>query len=427
MTIPASALMRSAVFAGLVNQAVVSLGNFGLNLLLARALMARDYGAFSVFLSVFLFLNAIHQSLVTYPLSVRGAAAGRGEFRRLIGAALALTIVLQCVFVPAIAGAAASIRQWQVVPAALLALVLWQFQEVYRRALIARGFYGPATLGDGVRYLGAFFLVLALIAAGGLSLERVILTIAAASALAAASTMAIAPHWLVPTRPRFKAELKTHWRMGSAYLVATLLAMFSSQWFLWLLAWQHGLAATAALQALVNIAAIAAPIMFGIENVMVPDIARRRDALRYPALIRLLRRRALIGAGLITPFFAIAFAAPEWTIRFLYGTATPYAGFGTSLRVLIAAYAAIFVSVLFAATLRAYVAKEGVLMMQLYPAILSISLGSWLVLEFGLIGACTAALLAGLLRAVLGFYYVYKIRHLTRLHMDLPALDDRLM
>jgi len=65
-----------------------------------------------------------------------------------------------------------------------------------------------------------------------------------------------------------------------------------------------------------------------------------------------------------------------------------------------------------------------VLMMQLYPAILSVTLGSWLVLQYGLAGACTAAFLASLLRAATGLYYVSRIEARRSAPLEIPLLDD---
>ena len=82
----------------LVDQCVVSGGNFLLNVLLARTLSQEDYGEFALFLGAIFPLRAFDYSLISYPLSVRlcvasddGAcvaawkhdAAGRGSEHRL--------------------------------------------------------------------------------------------------------------------------------------------------------------------------------------------------------------------------------------------------------------------------------------------------------------------------------------------------------
>ena len=55
----------------LVDQCVVSGGNFLLNVLLARKLSQDDYGEFALFLGAIFLLRAIDYSLISYPVAVR--------------------------------------------------------------------------------------------------------------------------------------------------------------------------------------------------------------------------------------------------------------------------------------------------------------------------------------------------------------------
>jgi O-antigen/teichoic acid export membrane protein len=59
----------------LADQGVVSLGTFLTSIVLARSLPPSQYGIYGVYLAVFLSLNTVHWSLVTYPLSTSGAAS----------------------------------------------------------------------------------------------------------------------------------------------------------------------------------------------------------------------------------------------------------------------------------------------------------------------------------------------------------------
>ena len=55
----------------LVDQCVVSLGNFALNVQLARGLAVAEYGKFALFLGAIFALRCFDYSLISYPLSVR--------------------------------------------------------------------------------------------------------------------------------------------------------------------------------------------------------------------------------------------------------------------------------------------------------------------------------------------------------------------
>src|SRR4029077_10709614 len=78
----------------LVDQGVVSLGNFLLNVLLARYLVAADYGTFALFLGAIFTLRNVDWSLISYPLSVKLPAASGGERASLLGNTLLLAAAL---------------------------------------------------------------------------------------------------------------------------------------------------------------------------------------------------------------------------------------------------------------------------------------------------------------------------------------------
>src|SRR5215510_4834887 len=78
----------------LVDQCVVSGGNFLLNVLLARALGEEDYGEFTLFLGAIFLLRTIDYSFISYPLSLRLCVANEDERGRLLGNTVLLTVGL---------------------------------------------------------------------------------------------------------------------------------------------------------------------------------------------------------------------------------------------------------------------------------------------------------------------------------------------
>ena len=83
----------------LVDQCVVSGGNFLLNVLLARTLSEEDYGEFALFLGAIFLLRTIDYSFISYPLSVRLCVANDDERARLLGNTVVLTVALSLVLV----------------------------------------------------------------------------------------------------------------------------------------------------------------------------------------------------------------------------------------------------------------------------------------------------------------------------------------
>jgi O-antigen/teichoic acid export membrane protein len=200
-----------------------------------------------------------------------------------------------------------------------------------------------------------------------------------------------------------------HWRLAGPVLGASLLTALSVQWFLWLLAWQGRPDHAAALVALANIVSIANPLILGIDIVLVPEIARLRGQLETPALLRLAAKRGAACAALIAPFFLAILLFPGQVTRLFYGADTPYAGEPTCLRILVAAYVTTLVAAVVGAALRGLQASGAIFRMQLYPALLGVTLGSWLTWRFGVQGACLAALLAGLVRIGAGLRFLLRL------------------
>ena len=404
-------LFRSGLAGGLADQAVVSLGNFGLNILLARTFSVNEYGVYSIILSFILFLNTLHQALITYPLSVRGAPAEKPRYDYLICVAAVLTPLGALICFPVLGAAVFSVKHISLLPVACCALLAWQLQEVNRRGALARARYAAAIASDIIRYFGTLGVVIALSAS--LTIERVFVVLIASSILAAWPIVTSVSRNFLSVAEGIRQEIGIHWRMAAPLLGASLLVAFSTQWFLWLLAWKQGPAGSAILVALANVAAISSPIMFGVENIMVPEIARLRASLTFPDLMSLLRHRGLACAALAGPLFLFIVIFPDTLLRLFYGHAAPYAQYTEALRILTGAYACYLASTILGAALRGYGASETVFKMQLYPALLGITLGSWLTWQFGVVGACTASLLAGLLRAGTGLYFVMRLRELT--------------
>lgn len=391
---------------GLADQAIVSFGNFALNVTLARSLPAAEYGAYSVVLSFILVLNTLHQALVTYPLSVRPAPGGRP-----LAVALLLTPLCALAFLPLLGVATASVSHLGLLPAAGAALVCWQLQEVVRRALLAESRHIPLIALDALRYLGPLVAVWALRA--NLAIEGVFLLVAAASALAALPAARHLERNGQAAASGLRTEMADHWRLGAPVLGANLLAALSTQWFLWLLAWHDDAPGAAALVALANVVAVASPVIFGMENVLVPEVARARDTLSFPDLLRLVGRRGLVAAGLVGPLFLVILAAPTWAARLFYGRDSAYAAHPGELRLLALAYACYLAATLFSAALRGYRASGAVFRMQFYPALFGLTVGSWLTWRLGLGGACVASVAAGALRAAVGLIYLLRLRPLT--------------
>jgi len=402
-------VLRTNIIAGLTDQAMVSFGNFALSVSLARILSVGDFGIYSVAMSFLLFFNTLHQAFIIYPLSVHTAAAPAGNQLQPVRVAALLTLPCALPFLPVLGAGLWSIGHLPLLAAASFALLAWQMQEAFRRSLIARNRYGSAFLLDGVRYLGPLAAVLAL--GSGINAGKAFFAIGCLSVVGVLPLVQsircsnVAMH--------MSQELVIHWRMAMPVLGANLLAVFTTQWFLWLLAWNHSPGAAAGLVALTNVVAIASPVMLGAENILVPEIARARHQLTFAALMRTVARHCLCCLVLVMPFFLAIAIFPRQVLSMIYGHGSPYTAHIVALEMLGGVYVCFILSYILAATLRGYSAGGAVFSMQLYPAILGVTLGSWLTMRFGLDGAALASLLAGFLRVGIGSILVMRLRGTT--------------
>ena len=143
----------------LVDQGVVSFGNFLLNVLLARTLSEEDYGEFALFLGAIFILRTIDYSLISYPLSVRLCVANDEERAGLLGNTILLTAVLSLVLVVVMALGTTVLEVDNIVLPACLCYLCWQAQETSRRCLLADFRYRAAVAGDGIAYVGQAMLI----------------------------------------------------------------------------------------------------------------------------------------------------------------------------------------------------------------------------------------------------------------------------
>ena len=118
------------------DQAVVSLGTFLTSIALARSLSPSDYGVYGALLAGLLFLNGIHTSLVTSPLSVQGAAVDRATLGRYSTASVLFTLVLAAPSGLLLLAASAGLGRTSLWIWAPASLALWQLQETMRRSLM---------------------------------------------------------------------------------------------------------------------------------------------------------------------------------------------------------------------------------------------------------------------------------------------------
>lgn len=393
----------------LADQAIVSLGNFGLSITLARVLSSAEYGRFSFMLSFFLLLNTLHQAFVSYALSVDGARAESTILGQLIGVALTLTVLINIPFAAVTGLGALSVHAPQLIVPAALALFAWQLQEVFRRAKMSQLSHHVAILTDTVRYLGVWGVVIIFATIMHIDGKFVLWVIVAGSVAGAVVGASGLPFPRRIKRADLVGIFRENWHTTRLVFWSSLISLFSVQLFLWATVWIHGSAAAGSFQALVNLVAIASPLMYGVENLLVPKIAKSWPDLSRTELRRTVISHIIASLAVTAPFFAVLVAVPDWVLRLFYGQHSQYVLFDSGLYWLVATYAFFIISTGLGAALKGCRANEGLLAMQLYSAVVGAISGVGFIWYYGVLGACIASALTGGVRVIVVSFYFFRL------------------
>jgi O-antigen/teichoic acid export membrane protein len=384
----------------LVDQGVVSSGNFLLNVLLARTLSEEDYGKFALFLGAIFILRAIDYSLISYPLSLRLCVARDDERARLLGNTILLAAALALVLVAVMALGTMLLADNILLPACLCFLC-WQAQETSRRCLLADFRYREAVAGDGIAFVGQALLIGLVARLDGIALPAALYMMSATFAVGAlvhASRLRFA--W--PDLPETRLMAREYFSVGKWSIVNYELVLVRAQLFPWILAATAGTAATASLQAGLNVANMMNPILFGIGNA-IPQVAAH--AHKTDGVIGAWRAAygyVLFGLGPILLICAAAVLMPELLLRMVYGPSSPYLAAALGLQLLAVAGVLDYIAEMISKTLL------GVEAGRLASVVNVVAVGVAAVLAFaligtqGVLGACLALLIANLVRATGG-------------------------
>lgn len=385
----------------LADQAVVSLGNFCTNILLTRRLTPVQYGIYGLTLGMLLFLNNIHGSLVTYPLSVDGATSDEEGLRGLTRTSLALTLLLAFPLALVLGATAWVLHVPSVFPWLLAALLAWQIQETVRRALLSHLRYRTAIWGDGFSYLGQAVCI-GLLVHGGVSSLSIVFAVMAITSLVAAALQIVQLRLTLRSGAPLGKRARHHWKLGRWIAMGNFIGIANIQAVPWTLAAFHGVAEAGKLLALGNLLGVTHPAIFSINSLIVPATARARKTGGWSAAFRAAVHFGLIGALLVIPYYALLLICPHLSLRCFYGAHSPYLGLTTGLRLFAVAYVLMYVSTVIGGLLNGLAKSRASFAIQLgmvsATLLVTLPLAMWGGVTWGLVGAVvstTAGVIVG--------------------------------
>jgi O-antigen/teichoic acid export membrane protein len=324
---------------GLIDQAVVSGGNFLTNIVLANAMAsAGEYGRFTLLWGILLLLNSIHGGFVSYPISVRGGAGGAGLVRRLAVGGVTSTLIFSPITVISSIAAAFALGRLEVAPWMAFAGIAWQIQETTRRSLLASFRVRGAVIGDSISYFGQAAGVIVLAGFGIEHLSHVFMLMAGTS-LTGAVVQMVQLQMRAGSMQSLREQIVDSWRLGRWIVLGTFLGMINLQAIPWVITAFHGPADAANLAAVGNVLGLTNPIVLGLAGVLTPSVSAAHAKDGSSAAVRVGLRYALMGAALLLPVWLLIAIFPTWVLEIFYRHQdSPFRALSTALRWMLLIY-----------------------------------------------------------------------------------------
>ncbi len=305
------------------DQALVSMANFLLMVLLARQLPASEFGAFVLVYMALYLANNVQTSIVTRPHNLIGATLSGRDFSRYTAQAFGLEIILASLFAAFGIGAAIVAYQYSPPTAALfgataVGVFAWQFQEFARQVQFTRGNASEVFRYDLIGYGGLIVLLFALSYLGALSGVSAMLALGLSSAAAA-----IYGFRRIGIRPGGSpvAVLQRNWDMARWILGDNLGQWLSGMLFPILTAAFAGTAATATYKLLQNVVAPLHVVFQALPSFAAPRAARAYHEGGGKSLAAFLVPMTLLVGLPVGAYLAGVSIFGDQVLRLMYGPA----------------------------------------------------------------------------------------------------------
>lgn len=417
--ISAKAIKRwgSGSVLSIMDQGILSLCNFAINIHLSRILVPKQYGLFAIVFSIYLLLLSLNQALVLEPLSIVGMTRYKNNliryFRKIsvIQFAISLGLSLLMLIVAVVFYFTGNELYYS-----LIALIIaGPFISMF---FLARRFcyllFTPRIAFAGTMIYVSLLLPIYwwLFKTGQVSTFHVFLLFGGTSL---ASSIVI----IVIIKKKFPSLLKSvvsskivaykHWNLGKWLLGSAAVGWLSSSIYFPMVASLSGLEATAALKAMDNLLLPMQQVITALSLIIIPKVAahanRDRLFLRNVSI-----KLTVIFTSLVTIYLLVLYLSENQLVHFLYGSNTIYIYYlwllpfvGLSLIVRAVADLGIGVS------LRIVERFDVLFKSSVVNSIFSVTVGFLLVWKYGIFGAGIATAIGAALQLVVSSFYFSKI------------------
>ncbi len=420
----------------LVDQAVFAGGNFIINIILARHMSVDEYGTFVVVYTWFLLCQNVYDAFLTEPMAILGSGKYFKQFKTYLGytfighlvvaSVLALSLGIAAYITNANDSSLVAVTMLTAALVAPLLLLRWLTRQPFY--ILAKPHW--SAVGSSVYFVLSLTGVILLDHFGELTPSSVLIVMGASSLVS--STVLT----LVFLKPKFKstealsgrAVLRDHWNYGKWSSGSKMLTWIPINLYYVILPVLVSLGASAALRAMNN---VLMPLNMGITaalGILLPMFSRTFIESGSGGLHHRVKL-VLIWFVVISGVYCLVFSLfGQRIISIIYNG--QFDDFVTFPILLTMGLAPMIVSIntVLDASLRVMNKMKQSFLSTLVPAILIITVGVWLLSQYGLLGANLGSLVIGLAETVVLVKFYRDARHShaggEKTESDIPLADS---
>ncbi len=419
----------------LVDQAVFAGGNFIINIILARHMPVEAYGTFVVVYTWFLLCQNIYDAFLTEPMAILGSGKYFKQFKIYLGytyighivvaLVLALSLGIAAYFTNAFDSSLVAGTMLAAAFVAPLLLMRWLTRQPFY--ILAKPHW--SALGSGIYFVLGISGVFLLDHFGQLSPASVLMVMGASSVVSSTflTLVFLRPNFRSQDKLSGKAVLRDHWNYGKWSSGSKMLTWIPINLYYVILPVLVSLGASAALRAMNN---VLMPLNMGITaalGILLPMFSRSYIEAGGPGLHRRVKV-VLVWFIVISGLYCLVFSfLGQRIISIIYNG--QFDDFVTFPILLTMGLAPMIVSVntVLDASLRVMNKMKQSFLSTLVPAFLIITVGVWLLSQYGLLGANLGSLFIGMAETVIlvKFYRDARRNHEDKdENSDIPIPDN---
>lgn len=404
----------------IVDQSLVSCGNFLTSVIIGRACSKEELGFYMLGFTLMLFSAGVQQALILSPYIVFSARCSGRELRRYTGSSFLQQIALCGVTVAVLLVAAVvlyfahSSRRLDTIVWALAAAVPFMLVKEFARQLsFARLQVKTALVLDCSLLFAQVSGLLVLARFGLLSASR-------AYYLSGAACAAISLIWFLCTRRLFAfssarvfADFRQNWRLGKWLFASSVSRAGSAQMYPWILTAFHGVAATGVLAACRGIIFAANPFLIGLHNFLAPKSAHEFHKSGPHGLYRVVSQAMFVIAVVMGVFCLAMLWFGDSALKIVYGS--KYAGHGAVIGVLAVGQLVSAITIPLTSGLLAIERSDVEFKSCLAAVAVMFTVGIWLVRGHAALGVACGLLVGNMASLIVGWVVFQRERRAVRM------------